>query len=118
MARQNASLRRIAASDAEPLAGQIVEPADASILTDDELGGEIAIGVAHAERERLATRALFDAHVRERRVPGDVDVPRDELFDLPLVVREQREIERHALLAKIIANALPDRDDLRIVRDR
>ena len=55
--------------------------------------------------------------MRERRVPGDVDVAGEQLLDLPLVIRKEREVERRALLAKIFANAFPYRDDFRIVRN-
>src|SRR5512138_2716639 len=77
---------------------------------------EVAIGIAHAERKAFPAGTLLHADVRERRIPRDIDVTREKLINLPLVIREEREIERHALLLKIVANTLPDRDDLRVIR--
>ena len=39
----------------------------------------------------------------------------EQLFDLAFVIGEEREVERDAFLAKILADSFPDRDDFRIV---
>ena len=55
----------------------------------------------------------------ERRVPGDVDPPVDQVRHLPLVVRVQDVIEVEAAgTAQPGAEPVPDRDDLRVVGDR
>ena len=58
------------------------------------------------------------AHPRERRVPRRVDPARDEVLHLALVVRVQDVVEVEVLLGEPAAEAVPDRDDLRVVRDR
>src|SRR6266496_3834799 len=63
-------------------------------------------------------RSLPDMHMRKRRVPSDIDVPLEQLLNLPLVVREQCKVKQHALLMKVFADALPDRHDFGIVSNR
>ena len=68
--------------------------ADPGVRAHDDLAAEVAVAVAHAEREGRPVRALAHAHVRERRVPRDVDVAGEQGLDLPLVVAEEGEVQR------------------------
>ena len=75
--------------------------------------------VAHRDRVRLATRRLrgeaSGAHPGERRVPRDIDVAGEVCFGLGLVARVQHVVEREVLGGEPVLEALPDRDDLRVV---
>jgi hypothetical protein len=115
--RQDARLRRVAAAHGQRLAREIGDRLDAAVLAHDHLGVEVAVAVAHPERQRPAVGAAAHAHVRERRVPGDVHVAGEERLDLTLVVREEREVHRDALEPEVLADALPDGDDLGVVGD-
>ncbi len=116
--RQHARLGGVARADGERLGREVGEGADARVPSHDDLGMEVAVAVAHGEREGAAVRPPLDADVRERGVPRHVDVAGQERLDLALVVREQREVHRHPVLGEVLADALPDRHHLRIVGHR
>jgi hypothetical protein len=67
-------------------------------------------------RERLAPFVLH-LHVRERRVPGDVNMAGKQRLDLPFVIGEQRKIHGRAGLVEVVADPFPNGDDFRIVGD-
>ena len=86
MQRKNARLRRVAAPDRQRPAFQVFEVADPGIGADDDSRVEVLIRVTHGERQGPVLALLLHAHVRQRRVPGDVDVPLDQELDLAFVV--------------------------------
>jgi hypothetical protein len=48
--------------------------------------------------------------VGQRAVPGDVDVAAEQRLDLAVVGREEGEVDDDAVLAEVVAEALPQRD--------
>ena len=75
-------------------------------------------GRCRACRASASVPRCASARARGRAgVPGDVDVPGQQLLDLPLVVGEQREVEVDAGVAEVVADALPDGDHLGVVGD-
>jgi hypothetical protein len=104
---QDARVRRVAATDREHAIAEVGEGADAGVTAHEDLGGGVAVDVAHRDAEAPAVGAALDAHVRERPVEGDIDVTREQRVDLPLVRREERVLERDAVCAKMLAHHLP-----------
>src|SRR5882724_4169756 len=86
-------------------------------MPHDHLGVEVSIAVTHSERYRLTTGTLLNLHMRQWRVPGDVDVTFEKLRDLTLVIREESKIQRHSLVVKMLANSLPNGNHFWIVSD-
>jgi hypothetical protein len=117
MQRQDAGLRRIATADRQRLALQVGNRVDAGVGANDDPCPEIAVRVAHAERPRRFVGPLPHANVRQRRVPRDIDVPFEQRFDLPFVIREEHEVHWRAFTLEMVAYAFPNRDDFGVVGD-
>src|SRR5581483_4584511 len=80
-------------------------------------GAELGVDVAHPEQPRLAPDPPLGCHVGSARVPGDVDLAGEQRLDEALVVRVEDVVGRDAGLAEVVTEALPDRDDPRVVGD-
>ena len=119
--RDQRRLRRIGRTDADALAAQIAERADRTVLARQHHAGQIAIGVAHRDRLRVAPAPAREPHrldPGQRRAPRDVHVTAQVRLDLPLVVRIQHVVEGEPARGEPRAEALPDRHDLGVVCDR
>jgi hypothetical protein len=119
--RDQRRLRRIRRSDGDRSVAQIRQLPDRATRRHHDHGGQIAVGVAHRDSARFPSRRLrqpLRLDPRQRRVPCDVDLTGELPFDHPLVVRIEHEVERQPPLAEVLLEPFPDRDDLRVVRDR
>ncbi len=115
--RHDAGLSRIARTDGKRLAVQIRQFFHYDLATNQDLRARITVPVAHRDTDHLAIRASFGAYMREARVPRDVDVPMQEGLELPLVVREQCEIDGETVTLEMLAHSFPKSHDLRVVCD-
>jgi hypothetical protein len=115
--RDQRRLRRISGADADALAAQIGDRLHRPVGAHEHDAREIAIGIAHRDRLRAIRRSAMRMDPGERRVPCDVDLAGEVRGDLALVVVKQDEIEGQAVGVEVSLEAIPDRDNLGIVRD-
>ena len=111
-------LRGVLGAEADAPAGQLLEGGDTRVVADDDDGGQVTVGVAHADGFGGAAQ-LFSGgpglEPGEGRVPGDVDVASEVGLHLALVVGVEDVIEVEAPRHKVFAEALPDGDHLGVV---
>ena len=79
---------------------------------------ELDVGIAHREDAARAIGRSVHTDVREVGVPRDIDPIAEQSLDLRFIVREQHEIHLDRRAPEVLADALPDRDDLGVIRDR
>jgi len=94
---------------------------DVAVGPHEDHGGEVLVGVSHRDGARRASGGGGEtsrADPCQRRVPGDIDVAGEMGLGLRLVVRVQHVVEREVMPGEPVGEPLPDRDDLRVVRDR
>lgn len=114
----DASLRGITSTNSERLPVQVRQFFHYDLPTNQDLRACISISIPHRDPNDFSIGSSFGAHVREARVPGNIDVPVQESLELPLVVGEQGEFDGEAVRLEMLAHSLPKCDHLRVVCDR
>ena len=116
--RQDRGVAGVAAAEREPPAGELGRRADRLAAAHDDDRPEVGVDVAHPEDLRLAAELRLGDDVGGVRVPGDVDLAVQQRVDEALVVGVEDVVGRRAGAGEVLAEALPDRDDARVVGHR
>src|SRR3989440_75805 len=119
--RDQGGLRRVDRAGRDDFAREVADAGDPRVGPGDDDRREIAVAVAHRQRlhwDPGSGAEALCAYPRQGRVPRRVDEAQQQLVDLALVVRVQDVVEVEPAAAEPLTAAVPDRDDLGVVRHR
>ena len=105
---QNGGLGGVSRSQGQPFAAQVSQRLDAAGGPGNEDGCKPGVDVTHRQGTTGAACAPLNLDPRQVRVPGNVDLPRQEGFHLAIVVGKQDIVDGRPHHVEIVAHAFPD----------